>query len=61
MAGTGTARDDLTVRLEVDGFPEKLRRDLKAEAAMRGVTMRAALIDAVRNWVRPDGESAPEV
>jgi hypothetical protein len=58
MAGTGTARDDLTVRLEVDGFPEDLRRELKAEAAHRGVTMRAALIDAVRNWVEPP---APEV
>jgi plasmid stability protein len=45
-------------RLTVDDFPDELKRRLKANAAMAGVSMRAACIEAIRGWVE-DHDPAP--
>jgi hypothetical protein len=38
-------------KLQVERFPADLRRKLRAEAALRGKTMREALIEAAQSWV----------
>lgn len=41
---------DSLVTLTVEGFPDDLRRRLKAEAALRGMTLRAAITEAAAAW-----------
>lgn len=48
------AEDTETVKLQVDGFPAALRRDFKAEAARRGMTMQEAAVEAVSDWNAKD-------
>jgi hypothetical protein len=51
------AEDTETVKLQVEGFPGELRRELKATAARRGMTMQDASVQAIRNWIAlPDSE-----
>lgn len=42
--------DNVASPLHVENFPEDLRRRAKAEAALRGITLRDLTIEAVHEW-----------
>jgi len=44
-------------QLRVEGFPDKLYRDLKVCAAAKGTTVKALLIAAVENIVEEVGDA----
>jgi len=46
-----TMPDDETTKLQVSGFPVDLQRQMKAAAALQGLQLREAFIEAARSWV----------
>ena len=54
-----TAEDTETVTLQIGDFSAELRRQFKAEAARRGLTMQEAAPQAIRNWIA-DGNHESE-
>ncbi len=42
--------------LLIKGWPDDLRRRMKAKAAIRGITLREAMIEAARLWLRRTGK-----
>ena len=43
------------MNLLIKQFPAELHRELRIRAAMKGMTLKKAVEDAIRTWVKQDG------
>jgi hypothetical protein len=55
---TSPIKPDEECTLNVQNFPDLLRREMKAQAAMDGKTLKEALIEAAQLWVEVQHDNA---